>query len=863
MAIASVVQSDFSVGEIAPELQSSVGFDKYRKAVAKLLNWIPTLQGDLVRRPGTQFISEVKDSAAAFAPRMLPFVFSTSQSYALEWGDKYMRAFSNRARLFNASTAITGITKASPAVVTSPAHKLITGQTVFIQNVAGMTQVNNSTTGYAITVLTANTFSLNGVNSTGFGAYTSGGTVLAIYEIVTPYALADVDLLQVVQSADTMFIAHPNYPPGKLVRQADGSFAYSVIDIIDGPYLDTNTTSTQTGLNGGTVNVGDSVFIDATAPIFSASTDVGRLFRFSGPAVFGYLKITSFVNTQRVIATVKESPGSGAATKGWRLGAWYTGNYPSCVEIHEGRLWWSGTLNSPDTYYSSVSSDFENYQPSLPSGTVQDTDAVTVTLGSGDVEQALWMKSTQRGLLTGTRGAEHLIQPGSTSDFIKPSSVQARRQTTYGSTAVAPISVGRCVLYIQRSGLKVRETQYYFSVDGFEAEDLTILSRHITESGVKETAFTRDPFPVLWCVRNDGVLAACTYERDQQVLRAGWSRHQLGGVSTAAGDPAVVERVTSIPNTFTSITWGLNYAYDELWMVSRRLVNGVQRRYVEVLAPPYLGGSTTTNYVTPMLAFNVDAGQALNNGFFISGVTRALPCVATLSAPPTFAIGSNVFVDGVAGMSQLNGKVYQVANIAGNNVTLSDTSGNPIDSRAFSPFLSGGLGAFLGLMFAQVSSLNINSNFESNYLEGETLSVLANGGAQTSVVTAGVIAVSPDAGSFTWGYPFNSDLQMLRQEVGSSNGTSAGKTQRTHKVAVRRYLEGGLQIGLDFTTMEMLDELKRPPPGVGAPLFSGWTIKAPKNTTPNRDEAICFRVSGPLPATITAVSLQIETQDAL
>lgn len=69
---------------------------------------------------------------------------------------------------------ITAITQANPAVVTSTAHGLATGDLVTIAAVGGMTALNGNT--YIIEVLTANTFELAGVNSTGLPAYTSGGT---------------------------------------------------------------------------------------------------------------------------------------------------------------------------------------------------------------------------------------------------------------------------------------------------------------------------------------------------------------------------------------------------------------------------------------------------------------------------------------------------------------------------------------------------------------------------------------------------------------------------------------------------------------------------------------------------------------
>lgn len=74
-----------------------------------------------------------------------------------------------------ASKTITGITQANPAVVPVAAHGYITGDVVTAASVVGMTQVNDCT--FAVTVIDANTVSLDGTDSSAFTAYTSGGTL--------------------------------------------------------------------------------------------------------------------------------------------------------------------------------------------------------------------------------------------------------------------------------------------------------------------------------------------------------------------------------------------------------------------------------------------------------------------------------------------------------------------------------------------------------------------------------------------------------------------------------------------------------------------------------------------------------------
>lgn len=76
------------------------------------------------------------------------------------------------------SGVITGIAQpTNPTQITSVAHGLTTGAVITISAVVGMTQLNGNS--YTITVIDANTFSLNGIDNTAYGVYVSGGTWLA------------------------------------------------------------------------------------------------------------------------------------------------------------------------------------------------------------------------------------------------------------------------------------------------------------------------------------------------------------------------------------------------------------------------------------------------------------------------------------------------------------------------------------------------------------------------------------------------------------------------------------------------------------------------------------------------------------
>jgi hypothetical protein len=73
-----------------------------------------------------------------------------------------------------ATKVITGITAANPPVVSSTAHGYANGDLVFIDSVAGMTQVNKRL--FVVANQAANTFELKGIDGSAYSAYTSGGT---------------------------------------------------------------------------------------------------------------------------------------------------------------------------------------------------------------------------------------------------------------------------------------------------------------------------------------------------------------------------------------------------------------------------------------------------------------------------------------------------------------------------------------------------------------------------------------------------------------------------------------------------------------------------------------------------------------
>lgn len=81
------------------------------------------------------------------------------------------------------SATISGATQANPVVITATAHGFSNGDTVYIRNVEGMTEINNRS--FTVANATADTFELQGEDGSGYSAYTSGGTAYKTATTIT------------------------------------------------------------------------------------------------------------------------------------------------------------------------------------------------------------------------------------------------------------------------------------------------------------------------------------------------------------------------------------------------------------------------------------------------------------------------------------------------------------------------------------------------------------------------------------------------------------------------------------------------------------------------------------------------------
>lgn len=654
----------FNTGEMSPLLEGRTDVAKYYSGCRTLENFTVLSYGGAQRRPGTKYIANAKSASAKC--RLIPFEHSASTAYVAEMGNLYMRFYKDGAQITAGQIGDIDDWVNNTAYVIGSVKEDSADNTVW-----ACTEAHTSAV--------AGTFADDRTGAAAGKWYqlTVDGNLYYPYEIETPYLTADLFEVKFIQSANWMYMSHPDYIPQKLVRGGDASWLLSDVSFARGPFLKQNVTAiTVTGsattgsitlTSNGTIfntnHVGAHWQITHTVEASSVSgalsgngssstvnVQLSRTFDFSthgtwtgtmtlqrsydagstwkdvlpihyendgnvtytdieqiddaiyrvtmsdygeGTCNFnltarsfdlnGVVEITAFTSTSEVTATVENELGATTATKFWAEGAWSDDEgWPACLSFYEERLVFAATTNQPQTIWFSNIDDWEIFKE----GDLDD-DSMILTLAADQVNVIRWM-APQNSLMIGTISAEWQMSGSNSEATIAPLNVRAKRQSNYGSADLQGVMSNNVVLFAQRQARKVRELTYSFEIDAWVAPDMTVLSEHITSSGIVEMEFQKTPHPILWCVRDDGQLAAMTYMREQNVI--GWHRHVTNTSNmTVESD---IESVTVIPGT----------GEDEVWVSVERVINGSTVRYIEQIQPFDWGDDQSD-------AFFVDSGE--------------------------------------------------------------------------------------------------------------------------------------------------------------------------------------------------------------------------------------------------------------
>lgn len=543
-----------NAGEVSPRLDGRVDLDFYRSAARILENMVPLSEGPATRRPGSRFIAEVKDSLERAA--LVPFEFSTTQAYQIEFGDQYLRFYRNKGQILSGSPL-------APYEIASPylLADLFDSDGRFRVKWAQSADVIYLAHGSYVTRKATRTGHTNWtISEVEFvdGPWLDENTTATTLDL----GAAGGSGVSLVASATAGINGGAGFKAtdvGRLVRVGHSATAWSTstayaagaIAHVNGRIYQAKVGGTSASTGTGPSGQGDNI-VDGTV----TWSYVGE-----GGVWWGYSKIVGFTSTTQVTVDVKRDHISHAATTVWQLGLYSaTTGYPTAVLFHDQRLYFGGNASNPHRFDGSKVGDFETFTPG-----VQDGDPVAFSIDSNQVNAIQWFASVG-DLLVGTRGGEFRVRGDSEDAPITPSNVSVKRQTKHGSADMMPVEASGAVLFPQRQGRRLRELAFSIEANGYRAPDMSIRASHILgrTKPIVALAYQQEPWSVVWGVRKDGLLVGFSYQRDERVTA--WHRHPVGG-------DGVVESVSCIPGT----------GEDELWMIVRRTINGATKRYVEVL----------------------------------------------------------------------------------------------------------------------------------------------------------------------------------------------------------------------------------------------------------------------------------------
>jgi len=333
--------------------------------------------------------------------------------------------------------------------------------------------------------------------------------------------------------------------------------------------------------------------------------------------------------------------------------AWGASNYPSLVWFYEQRLFWGATPSEPNRIWGSQSADYLNHTL----GTGLDNEAIDITVK--EATKIRWASSGSTCLL-GAYNGEFKLGAASLNEVLTPTNMRPVRYTGLGSAFIAPIRIDSDVLFVQRGGRKLRRLQYRWQSETYKAEDLSIMSEHISESGITDIAYLNEPDSLFWAVRTDGKLIGMTYEPDHEVY--GWHKHIIGGTDTVLKSIAVIDGAT-------------NEAKDELWAIVSRTIDGSTVQYIE-FKEQGLGPEDDQED-----SFFVDSGIT-TTGSDLDEVTAAHLVGETVSILADGAVQPNqtVGVGGAVSIDPVADKVHVGLPYTSLMETLPFEGGNPIGS---------------------------------------------------------------------------------------------------------------------------------------------------------------------------------------
>lgn len=513
-------------------------------------------------------------------------------------------------------------------------------------------------------------------------------------------------------------------------------------------------------------------------------------------------------------------------------------NYPAAIAHYQQRSVYGGSNAEPEKAYASRTGSFRSFTVSTP---LQDDDAVSFALAGREVNRIRHLLDVGR-LIAFTSSEVKIIQ-GDDSGILRPDSINPQKLAKHGIGTLRPLEVDDSAVYVQARGTIVRDLNP-IQADSYQGTDLTVFAAHLfLGKQIVDWDYAETPHSILWLVMSDGTLSALTLLREHGIVA--WHRHDTDGH---------VENVCTVPEGDE----------DRVYLVVRRTINGVTKRYIERMAPVTFTDTTRFTdvmYMDSALTYNGwNAGATtvtLSGGSSWDEEERV---TATASAN-TFAagdVGNALFLV----LLDENGAELDRVRLA----IEAYTSPTVVRVRADKTIPVALRGAAT-LQWARA----VDSVSGLDHLEGKSVSVFADGYVVASpnntvaeypelVVTGGAITLDQPYAVIHVGLPYIGDLETLDIDL------PGPRTVKDKKTNVARALVGveqsrGIFVGpgwgptADDPLANMQEARTRDDnAGYGPIDLVTDTLEVPIETDWNSNGRLLVRQVDPLPLTVLSIA---------
>jgi hypothetical protein len=575
--------ASFNAGELTPLVDARSDVAKYKAGCRTLENMIPLSYGPAERRPGTKYIETCGGIA-----RVMPFIYSNSIAYVvLMEDDKFYFYYNGGQVLAGGGGRLTLVTTYDEADLFEIQYKQSNDVMWLVHGDYHPRKLTRtSATLFAIADITytngpfkkrndldnADSVTMTPSVTTGSGNLTLSATtnlsfvaghVGALFSVTHPRV--DVVVKGTSTGSTAGVIDSAILVEGAFSFNTSGTWIGTIVlqrQISGGSWENFRTWTSNNDRNvqytGSEAEDNVQYRINVTE---HTSGTINADLTVNSSTQTGICRITGITSTAIATMTVLKDFASATADLRWAEGAWsdYRG-WPKSVTFYEQRCVYAGTDHLPQTVWFSATDDFENFKE----GT-NDDQAFSLTMSS-DTRCAIQWIAASEALLIGTTSGEWRIRSSSFDEPVTPTNFSFKQQTTYGSKAMQAVVMNTATLFVDFVGRKVREISYDSNKDKYIASDLTALAEHVTDGGIVDWDYQKNPDSLLWCVTGDGVLLSMAYDPEQNVIA--WSQHPL-----RTGD--LTKSVARIPGS----------TEDEVWIVTLRSLDSSSVYCLEQMQP--------------------------------------------------------------------------------------------------------------------------------------------------------------------------------------------------------------------------------------------------------------------------------------